>query len=73
MPCPYRCSRPGWMCGPGQSDLVLDLGAGSPACGGGWNLVILEIPSNPNYSVVLSLKVSKKEIVHSKWSFGVVL
>lgn len=57
----------------GQSDVELYVGAGSPACGRGWNLVILEIPSNPNYSVVLSLKVSKKEIVHSKWSFGVVL
>ena len=53
-----RCSVPGgvqdhigW--GSGQPDLVPDLEVGGPACGGGWNSMILGIPSNPSYSMIL--------------------
>lgn len=40
----------GW--GPGQSYLVSDLAAGNPPVVGGWNF-ILEVPSNPSYSMIL--------------------
>ena len=39
----------GW--GPGQPGLVLNVEVGCPACGGGWNLVILGVPSNPSHLV----------------------
>jgi len=32
MPHPWRCSRPGFGCGPGQPELVLDMEVGGPAC-----------------------------------------
>jgi len=34
LPCPWRCSRPGWM-GTWHPGLVLDMRVGGPACGGG--------------------------------------
>jgi len=42
--------------GPGQPGLVLDMEVDGPACGsGGWNLMILEVPSNPSHSMILLL------------------
>ena len=49
----------GW--DPGQSDVVLDLGAGSPAFRTEvWNLMIFEVPSNPSYSIIIYAVYSKK-------------
>jgi len=36
----------------GQVGLVLNVEVGGPACGGGWSFMILEVPSNPNHSVI---------------------
>lgn len=44
----------GW--GPGQCDLVLHLAAGSLPVAGGWNLMIVEVPSNPSHPMVVILR-----------------
>jgi len=42
----------GW--GPGQPGPALNVEVGGPACGGMcWSLMVLEVPSNPGFSVVL--------------------
>ena len=54
MPCPWRCSRPGWM-GPWAAWYSIRYG-GWWLCTrhGGWNLMILEVPSNSSHSVTLN-------------------
>ena len=41
----------GW--GPGQPGVVLNVEVGGPACGGGLELMILQVPSNSSHSVIL--------------------
>ena len=53
MLCPCRCSRPHWM-GPWATWSSARSGGWWPClCQGGWNLMILRVPSNPNHSMIL--------------------
>jgi len=45
-------------CGPGQPGLVLNGEVGGPACGGGLELMILEVPANPSHSRIDSMILS---------------
>ena len=55
MPCPWRCSRPGWM-GPWAAWSGIEWGGWWPCLWqGGWRFMILDVPSNPGHSVILWL------------------
>jgi len=52
-PRPWRCSRAGWM-GPLAAWSSIKCGGWQPWLQqGGWNLVILGVPSNPSHSMIL--------------------
>ena len=53
MLCPWRYSRTGWM-GPWAAWSSIRYGGWWPCMWqGGWSLRILEVPSNPNHSMIL--------------------
>ena len=53
MPCPWRCSRPGWM-GPWTAWSSIRYGGWWPCLQqAGWSVMILEVPSNPRQSMIL--------------------
>ena len=53
IPHPWRCSRPGWM-GPWAAwSSTRSEGWWLCLQQGDWNLMILEVPSNPGHSVIL--------------------
>ena len=66
----YGCLIPGGVQGQfgwglGQPDLVLDLAVGNPVWQGGWNLMTLEVPSNPSdYMIVWDQKTTSGSVVY---------
>ena len=61
LPCPWRCSRPGWM-GPWAAWSSIKCGGWWPCLWQGcWSFVILEVPSNPSRSVNLWFSFSLKQ------------
>ena len=51
---PWRCSRPGWM-GPWAAWSSIKCGGWWPCLWQrGWSFMILEVPSNPSHSMILS-------------------
>ena len=57
---PCRCSRPGWMGSWATWSSTRSGGRWPCLWQGGWKLMILGVPSNPSYSMIISLHLLNK-------------
>ena len=70
MPHPWRRSWPGWM-GPWATLSSTRSGVWLPCLGqGGWNLMILEVPSNPSHSMILREGEMTLFVPQNNWYSG---